>query len=82
MQRARRDRGGIAAADELGEKVVRVLAVSDVGERADCRSMKTPACTSTCTRKRACRSVKPNAVTALTRSGRMLSHSSRGSRDS
>jgi hypothetical protein len=34
MQRAGRDRGGIAAADELGEKVVRVLAVSDVGERA------------------------------------------------
>jgi hypothetical protein len=34
MQRAGRDRDGIAAADELGEKVLRVLAVSDVGERA------------------------------------------------
>jgi hypothetical protein len=34
MQRAGGDRGGIASADELGEKVMRVLAVSDVCERA------------------------------------------------
>ena len=34
VERARRDRRGVPVSDELGEKVVRLLAVRETGERA------------------------------------------------
>src|SRR5437879_1401504 len=58
MERAGGDRRDVAARDELGERVVRLLTVCDAGKRAVLAFNEDPENTSTCTKNRACRKEK------------------------